>query len=387
MIRSYKFRIYPSRKQIELLNHHLWLSKQLWNEQLALCNQFYKDFEQHPTKNTLQNLTKNYGMYAQVQQKISNKVFNSIIRVFKLKKKGIKIGFPRFKNFNRVKSLYYPQCGFVLQNKLIVTPFGEMQIKKHREIKEKIKTLTLKKEASGKWFAIFTSKIEKVELKTHSEKEVGIDLGLLKLATLSDGNIIENPRYFKELQNNLSFQQRKLSRKINKSKNFNKQKIKVSLIHEKIVNSRKDFLHKNTRTIINSYSMITLEDLQIQNMLKNHKLAKAISDVSWGEFIRMLCYKAEGTGSKVILVNPKNTSKQCSKCSSLKTKEELPLSNRIYCCTKCNLNIDRDLNAAINILNKHTVGQTGINASGIETQVSTKKEEYINHVKSQNDYC
>ncbi len=383
MIRCYKFRIYPSIQQAELLKQHLWLSKQIWNDLIAVVKQMYKDFGRFPTKSTLQSLTKEYKIYGQTKQNVSHRVYEAVMRYFKLKKKGIKVGFPRFKKFNKFKSLYYPQNGFYFEDKkLHATPFGEIQIKKYREIKGKIKTLTVKKEPSGKWFAIFTSEIEDSELKNNKGKIIGIDLGIHNLAILSDGKTITNPRYFNELEAKLAFQQRKFARKKLKSNNWKKNKLKVVLIYEKIANSRKDFLHKNSTELVNTYSLIVLEKLKVKNMVQNRYLSKAIKDVSWSMFTNMLSYKAESAGSKVVFVNPRNTSKECSQCHTIKTAEELPLKQRVYCCFKCGLNIDRDINAATNILNRTTLGQRERNASGVETQVSTKKEECMNDTMS-----
>src|SRR5271157_3785836 len=194
-MKAYRFRIYPSKKQEELLNKHLWLAKNLWNELLEQCKQTYEDFGCFSTRSTLQLMAKDYGMYSQTQQEIAHRTYNSVMRVFKLKKKGVKCGFPRFKSIERMKSLHYPQykTGFSLDDKLRVTPFGEIAIKKHREIKGRIKTLTLKREASGKWFAFFTSVEEKSIPKQNKGGAVGIDLGLITFATLSNGIRINNP--------------------------------------------------------------------------------------------------------------------------------------------------------------------------------------------------
>ena len=162
-LRSYKFRLYPSKIQQKHMNNQLWMAKNLWNELLSHCKQTYIDFGYFPTKNTLQLMVKNYGMFSQTQQEISHRIHNSVMRVFKLKKKGIKCGFPRFKSIDRVKSLHYPQynSGFSLGKKLKVNPFGEILIKRHREMKGKIKTLTIKKEPIGKWFVRFLCRTRK----------------------------------------------------------------------------------------------------------------------------------------------------------------------------------------------------------------------------------
>jgi putative transposase len=358
-MRAYKFRIYPSKKQEELLNHHLWLAKNLWNELLELSKQMYEDFGYFSTKNTLQLMVKNYGLYSQTQQEIAHRVSNAIFRVFKTKKKGKKIGFPRFKSFDRMKSLHYPQyeSGFSLDKKLKVTPFGEIAIKKHREIKGDTKTLTLKREASGKWFAVFSVEEEKKQPKENKGEAVGIDLGLMTFATFSNGMRITNPRHFKKYEDRLAFIQRKFSKK-KRSKSRKRAKVRIARLHEKISDTRRDFLHKTTTNLVNDFSFIASEKLASQEMAEE-RYGKSINDAGWNMFTNMLAYKAEGAGCKVVFVDPKNTTQECSNCRKIVQKD---LTERMHECPFCGLNVDRDLNAARNILTRATVGQTGSNA-------------------------
>jgi len=382
-MRAYKFRIYPSKKQEELLNNHLWLAKNLWNELLEHCKQTYNDFGYFPTKNTLQLMVKNYGLYSQTQQEIAHRVSNAIFRVFKTKKKGKKIGFPRFKSFDRMKSLHYPQYefGFSLDKKLKVTPFGEIAIKKHREIKGKIKTLTLKREASGKWFAIFCVYTPKEIPKENRGKAVGIDLGLMTFATFSNGMRIDNPRHFKKHEDRLALIQRELSKKKKGTTSRKRAKIRVAKLHEKISDCRRDFLHKISTELVNDYSLIALEKLASQEMAEEN-YGKQIHDAGWNMFANMLAYKAEGAGCRVVFVDPKNTSKMCSRCGNI--RDDFTLWDREYNCPECGLSTDRDLNSAVNILTKATEGHSGSNASGNATIVASLKEEahtfYRGHV-------
>jgi len=359
-MRAYKFRIYPSKKQEELLNHHLWLAKNLWNELLEECKQMYQDFGYFPTKNTLQLMVKNYGLYSQTEQEIAHRVYNSVMRVFKLKKKGVKCGFPRFKSFDRMKSLYYPQyeTGFWLDKKLKVTPFGEIAVKKHREIRGRVKTLTLKREASGKWFAVFCVETPEEIPKENKGEAVGIDLGLKTFATLSNGMKINNPQHFKKYEERLAFIQRKFSFHKKRTKNYKKVKIRVAKLHEKISNTRRDFLHKVSTELVNDYSFIVSEKLASQEMVKEN-YGKQINDAGWNMFANMLAYKAEGAGCRIVFVDPKDTTKECSNCHEIVKKD---LSERMHNCPFCGLSIDRDLNAARVILMRATPGQGGSNA-------------------------
>jgi putative transposase len=374
-IRSFKFRIYPSRAQEKQMYQHLWVAKNLWNDLLAHCKQTYNDFDYFPTKNTLQLMVKNTGLFSQTQQEVSHRVFNSVMKVFKLRKQGKKCGFPRFKSIDRMKSLHYPQyeSGFSLDKKLKVTPFGEISIKKHREIKGKIKTLTLKRESSGKWFATFGVEQDKPIPKQNTGNKIGIDLGLKDLAVISDGTIIKNPRHLKKYEDKLALYQRLLSRKEKRSRNRHKTTQRVARLHERVANIRADFLHKTSTQLVNNYSLIALEELAAEGMSnKDFGLGKSINDAGWNMFSNMIAYKAEEAGCKLVFVNPKDTTQECSSCHGIVKKD---LTERVHNCPFCGISINRDLNAARNILQKATVGTTGSNASGDERMLLSMKED------------
>ncbi len=186
-------------------------------------------------------------------------------------------------------------------------------------------------------------------------QSIGIDVGLKSLITLSDGQQIEPPKLLRRSENKLAKQQRCLSQKKKGSNNRNKQRIKVAKLHRKIRNQRQDFAHKVSRELVNAYDLIVFEKLQIQNMVKNHHLAKSISDAGWYQLIQFTKHKAEYAGKVVELVDPKNTTQNCSNCGNKVPKS---LSVRTHKCPYCDLEMDRDVNAAINILNLSTVGTT-----------------------------
>jgi len=372
--RAWKFRLYPTKTQAKEMQTHLWISKNLWNDGLELAKQLYVDYQKFPTRNTYQEISKNSGLYSQVAQDVFIRLDLAIKAKIRRKKAGVSGGFPRFKSIDRVKSLHYPQSGFSLNGKkLKVTPFGEINIKLHRPVDGAIKTLTLKKEATGKWYAILTAQTDAKSVPKNTWGQVGIDLGLINFAVLSDGTTIRNPRHLKKHQDNLRAKQKPLSRAKRGSSNRKKAKNRIAVVHEKIRNMRRDFLHKLSRKLIHSHSLIALEDLASQEMAEN-AYGKSINDAGWSEFTGMLSYKAEGAGSRVVLVNPKNTTKECSRCGILTDKA---LSERQHNCPSCGLNLD--LNAAINILNRATAGIAGSNACEDETstvrQVSSMKQE------------
>jgi putative transposase len=370
-LKAYKFRIYPSKQQGKQLSHHLWVEKELWNEMLDFTKKTYSDFGKFPTKETLRSFCKNNELYSQVGQELVERLSKSIWRMVALRKKGKECGFPRFKSFDRMKSLNYPQSGFWLEKKLKVTPFGEINIKQHRLIKGIIKTLSLKREPSGKWFAVFCVEETSPVKATNGGTQVGIDLGLKTLATLSDGTIIKNPRHLEKHEEKLAMLQRSLSMAKRGSKNRRKIKRKVAIEYEKVANTRADFLHKTTTSLANSYSLIAMETLASQEMAEQN-FGKSINDAGWGMFANMLRYKAESAGCQVVFVNPKNTTQECSRCHEIVKKD---LTVRAHDCPFCNLVMDRDLNAAHNILIRATAGHAGSNACGDETTVSSVKQE------------
>ncbi len=355
-VRSFKFRLYPSKEQEVLLGLHLFISKNVWNASLNFVKSFYNDFQRFPSLKCLRGFAVGQGLYSQTGQDVVARLYGA------LKQRKIK-GFPRFKSFNRVKSLCYPQYGFkLLGDELSVTPFGSLRIKKHRNVNGKIKTLSLKRE-SNKWFAIFTAEQEKQVSKSNAGDLVGIDLGIEKFATLSNGLMIDNPRFLEKRAMKLRLFQRRLSRKVLKSRNRVKACFKVAVQHEKVANSRKDFQHKQSTRLVNDYSLIALENLNVGGMARG-LFSKSLYDAGWSLFTNMLVYKAESAGCKIVFVNPYNTSQQCSNCQSIVKKS---LSQRIHNCSNCGLTINRDVNAAVNILNKAlssmpTVGHTESNA-------------------------
>jgi putative transposase len=364
--KMFKYRIYPSTKQRVRLLTNFKISKEIYNLLLIENKKYYFnqkfDFNSIIKDIKITNEERYSKVHSQVLQNISDRVskaFENFFNRIKMRQAGIKIkaGFPRFKS--RIQSITYSQSGFKLDgNKIQLSKIGRMPIILSREIEGKIKTLTIKKNKSHEWYAVFSVQIEKEEPIHPSNKSVGIDVGLERYATLSkqDG-IIENPRFFRKSEKDLYTAQRTLSRRKKGSQNWKKQKIKVAKIHKKITNQRTDFLHKTTAFLAKKYCLIKVENLKIQNMLKNHCLAKSISDAGWGKFFSMLAYKEVVLGGKFEKNNPRNTSKKCSKCGTL---VDMPLFKRTFTCPKCRHTTHRDDNASDNILQNDTEGHSGI---------------------------
>ena len=299
-------------------------------------------------------------VHSQVLQDVLKRVDKAFRNFFRRVKRKEKAGYPRFKSQNRYDSFTYPQSGFELGKRLKLSKIGEIKIKKHREIplNANIKTCTIKREAD-QWYGSFVVELpDNPGPKKSLKNPVGIDLGLGSIATLSTGEKVENPRWLNQSEKKLVKHSRRLSRKKNRSNNKNKQRMKVAKVHRKIRNQRKDFHHKLNRELVNEYDLIVFENLSIKNMVKNHHLAKSILDANWGQLTNFIKYKAEDAGKIVEFVNPNNTSQECSNCGKMVKKS---LGQRMHKCPFCGLIMDRDENAAINILHRglNTVGITG----------------------------
>ena len=351
----FKYRLYPSKTQTKALEEQLELCRLVYNRLLDNCKRQYREKGKTPSQFdlnnhliTLKQLRPEYSrIHSQVLQNISKRIKDSYTNFYARRRNGLKAGLPRFKKPGRYKSITYPQFGFKIEgNKLNLSKIGNVRFKQHREPPEKIKTLTVKRMPSGKWYAFFSCIVESQPYDKPFE-DVGIDVGLNSYAVLSDGTRIKNPRFYRKEEKRLGLLQRGLSRKVRGSSNWVKAKTRVARLHEKIGNRRTDFLHKASRKIADAYETVYVEDLRITYMVRNHCLAKSISDAGWGRFIGMIAYKAESAGGQLIQVNPRNTTQECFRCGQRVKKT---LSERNHVCPHCGLVMDRDLNAALNIL-------------------------------------
>jgi putative transposase len=304
-------------------------------------------------------------IHSQVLQDVLRKADKAFKAFFARCKRGATPGFPRYKGRNQFDSFTYPQAGFSLTHdkRVCLSKIGSIKVKLHREIKGTSKTCTIKCEGDC-WYVIFACEGEHEPLEVCQEA-VGIDLGLLHFATLSDGSTIENPRYYRHVEKKLERLQQALSRKKRGSARRKKAVKQVGKAHRKVANQRRDFLHKASHALVNSYGLLVFEELQPANMSKRPKpkqdengnyvpngaaakggLNKSIVDAGWAMFQQFCTYKAARAGRTVLLVNPTYTSQICSGCGAVKQKE---LSERWHSC-ECGCELDRDHNAALNIL-------------------------------------
>lgn len=359
MRKTYKYRLHPTAKQKKALRLSLDACRWVYNKTLETRKQAWEERKESLSRYDTSNLLTEWkkenptlsNAYSQCLQDVTMRVDLAFRAFFKRVKAGETPGYPRFRGFDRYDSFTFPQSGFnLLEDKLKISKIGAVKIVKHRDIEGIIKTLTIRR-TNDKWYACFSCEINPEPLPV-TDKVVGIDVGLASFATFSTGEKIDNPRFFKTDEKKLAKAQRRLSKADKGTPDRKKQRKKVSRIHEKITNKRTDFAHKLSREIVNKYQVIALEKLNVKDMMSNqtkvfgHKLNKNISDVAWNQFMQFTIYKAECAGRQVIFVNPRNTSKMCSRCGQLVEKT---LADRVHSCS-CGLVLDRDENAAINIL-------------------------------------
>jgi putative transposase len=345
---NYKFRVYPNRKERKLIDNQLEICRNLYNRTLEQKINIYKEKKQNLSLYTLHNILSEWkksdnnfkSVHSQVLQNVQARVELAFQRFFREKK-----GFPRFKGKYRYRSLTYPQSGFKINDKHIyLSKIGYIKYVRHREIFGKVKTVQIIKNTSGKFYVIIsTDGITQKEFPK-TNKSVGIDCGIITLATLSNGEKIDNPRFYKNSEKRLA----KVNRRFSKNKS-DKNRHSLTLVYEKITNKRQDFLNKCVLSLVNKFDIICIEKLNIEKMKSYKEINKSIRDCSWGIFRTKLVQKAaSATNKTVIEVNPVNTSRICYQCGYL--NDRLQLKERTFQCTQCNYVLCRDINASLNIL-------------------------------------
>ena len=376
ILKAYKVRLYPTIDQQVFFAKSFGCVRFIWNKMLSDKIEHYKE-----TKTTLKNYPAQYKKEFEWLQEVDSLALSKVERHLQKAyqsffKNGT--GFPKFKKKGQRDSYTTNnQKGTVaITNNTVKLPkIGHIPAKFPNKINGLIKSATISRTPSGKYYvSLLVKTIATLLPKTHSN--IGIDLGLTDFIVLSDGTKVANPKFLSKLQHKLARAQKILAkrravaelanRKLSDSRNYQKQKFKVAKVYEQITNSRTDFLHKLSFNLIKNHDVIAIEDLNVKGMVKNHKLAKAISDSSWSTFTTMLAYKAQWYGKTLVKIDRwYPSSKTCSGCNHLLTKAELPLSLRSWDCPSCLQTNDRDINASINILNEglklatlKTVGST-----------------------------
>ena len=379
ILKAYKIRLYPDDDQQVFFAKSFGCCRFIWNKLLSNKIEHYektrKTLRQYPAQ-----YKKGFQWLKEVDSMALSRVERNLYQAYQsFFKQGT--GFPNFKK-KGVRDSYTTnnQKGTVaVTNNTVKLPkIGHIRAKFPSRLNGLIKSATVSKTPSGKYYVSVLVETVVNELpKTKSN--IGIDLGLTDFVVLSDGTKVANPKFLSKLEQKLAREQKILAkrrevakaqqRKLSESSNYQKQRLKVAKVYEKITNTRKDFLHKLSFNLIKNHDVIAIEDLNVKGMVKNRKLAKAISDSSWSSFVTMLIYKAEWYGKQVVKIDRwYPSSKTCSNCDHLLIKAELPLSVRNWICPSCSQQNNRDLNASINILNQglllvkqsKTVGATGL---------------------------
>lgn len=379
---AYKYRLYPTDKQKFLLANTFGCVRWVWNQSVSVFNTYDKDTNPNPIyKSTTQLRSEHVWLKdvsaAAIQQKETD--FTEFRKQFFNRNRKVLLGKPKFKSRRKEQSFRLPNQKFRLsENSIRLEKIGWIKMVVDRTIPEgaKLMSVTVSKTPSGEYYASVLVEHE-IEHKPKTGKTVGIDVGLSKYATQSDGVIVANPKWFRESQTKLRKAQRSLSRRKKGSKRREKARLKVARVHRDIARKRNDFIHKYTTKLVNEYDTICVEDLNVKGMVKNRKLAKSLSDASLGRFFTTLAYKCEWYGKDLVKVGRfEPTSKTCYNCGNV--KKELALSERVYHCECCGMKQDRDLNAALNIkrlgvnsLSNRTRSscKTPIGASNVETSM------------------
>ena len=352
---NYKYRLYPTKKQTNILNlwleecrwlynHFLEQRKTFWEQEKKGINYYSQAVSIVKLKQDRQTLS---DIYSQVLQNVAIRIDLAFKSFFRRVKSGEKPGYPRFKGKGWYDSFTFPQTGFeIADNGLKLSKIGTIKIKLHRQPEGKIKTCTIKRSATGKWYVCFSCITETKPLPK-SDKAIGIDVGLTSFATFSDGSKIDNPRFFRKDEKDIAKVQRKLSKAEKGTPERRKRRKAVAKVHERISNRRDNFTHQEARKIVNRYGTICIEDLSVNQMVHNRCLSKSIHDAAWSQFAQYLSYKAASANRTLVRVNPAYTSQTCSKCGHREVKK---LSDRVHHCSCCGFVCDRDHNASLNIL-------------------------------------
>ena len=358
MQKGVKFRIYPNREQKNLINQTFGCCRLVYNRGLAMREEAYKNGNKIGYSQTSAMLTdlKRSGDFTFLKAVDSIALQQSLrdldrgyVNFFQKR-----ASHPTFKSkHNNHQSYRTINQGdnIRIAGKYVRLPkLGFVKVRQSMEV-GKINTVTIERTPTGKYFAVLNVDFEP-QLQQNNGAAIGIDVGIKEFYSDSNGNVVSNPKHLEKSMHKLIREHRKLSRKEKGSNNRNKQRVRVALVHEKITNQRKDFLQKRSTMLIRENQTICIEDLKVKNMMRNHKLAKYISSVSWSKFYDMLTYKATWYGNDIVKIPTMYPSSQTCSCCGYKNPLVKNLAIRKWECPECHATHDRDTNASVNILNK-----------------------------------
>lgn len=371
-MKTFQYRIYPTAKQERALNatldecrwlYNLFLEQRIsaWDERQEGRSLYDQLGDLPALKRDRPTLT---NAHSQVLQNVGVRIDLAFKAFFRRCKNGEKPGYPRFRGRNRYDSFCFPQYGNGCKlegHQLYLSKIGTIRVVLHRPLEGAPKTACVRRSSTGKWSVTIACEWKPTALPETPE-QVGIDVGLTTFAAFSTGETIANPRFLRAEEKSLAKAGRRLAKEANGTPQRKKRRKVVARVHERTGWRRKDFAHQHSRRIVNRFQVIAVEDLTVNRMVHNHCLAKSISDAAWAEFASMLSVKAEWAGRSFVAVNPAYTSQDCSQCGH---RQVMPLSERIYRCPCCCLELDRDLNAALCIL------RLGLQALGLWSQEAT----------------
>lgn len=355
---TFKYRLCPTRAQRTAMRKALGACRWIYNETLAMRKDAWEQEQRsvslYDTIKMLPGWKREHSFlldaYSQSLQDACTRVDLAFQAFFRRVKAGETPGYPRFRGQDRYDSFAYPQSGFRLLDggRLRLSKIGDVKIKVHRPVEGKVKCLAVRRDSLGNWYACFSCEVDPEPLSP-SSKVVGVDVGLTHFATLSTSEHIPNPRFFRQDEKSLVKAQRRLSKREKGTPEYCKCRRVIQHIHQRIANRRKDFAHKLSRQMVNEFQIIAFEDLNIQQMQDGNwrSMNKSIGDAAWNQLIRFTTEKAEWAARSIVLVDPHNTTQMCSGCGEIVPKD---LSVRVHDCPHCGLKLNRDHNAALNIL-------------------------------------
>jgi putative transposase len=384
MMKAFKYRLYPTRKQADVLQFTLDRNRELYNAALQERREAWRvsrvsvSYEMQSAQlPEIKELRPEYKeIYSQILQDTLKRVDKAFKDFFRRVKKGEKAGYPRFQGRERYDSFCYPQIEKLKGNptvriengKVILPKVGHIKVKHHRPMEGKVKTCTIKREGDC-WYVIFACEMQAQKKLPYTDLAIGIDMGLKHFMTDSNGDVVDNPRFFRQSHGKLKKKQQRLAKKQRASHRRKRAVRLLAKAHKKVRNQRRDFHHKQARILVDTFETIVFEDLSLHQMVKRPKakqnenekylhngaskkagLNKSILDAGWGSFIELVKHKAEWAGVTVMQVDPKKTSQICSACH--KEGEHKDLSVRTHVCEHCGVVLDRDHNAALNILDR-----------------------------------
>ncbi|MDE2095740.1 MAG: transposase [Patescibacteria group bacterium] len=369
MRKTFQYRLFPTKAQETILNAQLEECRWVYNHFLEERKTTYERtkkapglYDQQKTIPTLKEQRPSLKtVHSQVLQNVTVRIDLAFQAFFRRVKAGEKPGYPRFRGRGRYDSMTFPQApsGCSLDcDILTLAKVGAIQVVLHRKMLGTPKTCTIKRSSTGKWYASFSCEVVQPKPLKRSREQVGIDVGLTTFATLSTGESVDNPRFFRADEKALARAQRRLSKEAKGTPERIRRRKPIARIHERIAFRRKDFAHQTARKLVDRFGFLAVEDLEVNHMVHNRCLAKSISDVAWSLFFTLLFFKAASAGRTIVRVNPAYTSQDCSRCGH---RQKMPLSKREFRCSCCQSVLNRDHNASLNIL------RLGLQSVGIQS--------------------